>query len=334
MWSIADEFKKEHGVSVTVEVVEDPYDLKQLISKHLADSDDAYDVMEVDTVMLGQLAKSGNLQALLEEYFEVTRDVFASSAVESVSYAPHLKSHLYGVPTLQCAKFLMELADVDHSPEDSLLKDWISFDQLKEALDQEEESGHRILLVGDFRGRWGLPTLYLDAYVSRHGNGSLLEGIDGPLDDLKLIEELKEFTDYGRLEDGSNPGTDGKFHEDHELFIREVADSKHILMYAYSENMGEALQRAAERNKHKSTLHIISPPFQSNNLLTYTDAAVVNKYKFADPKRAADVIKFVEFYTSLPFRTSFAFGQDLPPSVLYPRYVLPARNDFSPKRLQ
>ena len=328
---IADEFKKEHGVSVTVEAVSDPYDLKRLTSKHLTNSADAYDVMEVDTVMLGELAKSGNLQ-VLEKYFEVTKDVFTSSAVESVRCAPHLKPHLYGVPTLQCAKFLMELTDVNRTPEGQrLLKDGISFDQLKEALDREDDSGHRVLLVGDFRGRWGLPTLYLDAYVSKHGKEPLLEDIDGSVADLKLIEELKEFTDCGRLADGSNPGIDGKFHEDHELFIREVTDSEHILMYAYSENMAEALQRAAERNRHKSILHIISPPLQSYNLLTYTDAVVVNKHKFADPKRAADIIKFVDFYTSLPFRTSLAFGQDLPPSVLYPRYVLPARKDFFTK---
>ena len=326
---IADEFKKEHGVSVQVEATADPYDLMKLKNNYLADGEDAYDVMEVDTVLLGELAKSGRLQAL-EDHFTVTADVFASSAVQSVSYSPHLKSHLYGVPTLQCASFLMELADVDHTPKSPLLKDWNTFDQLKEALDREEQaSAHRILLAGDFRGSWGLPMFYLDAYVDKHGEGSLYDGIDGPVDDPELIEELKEFTDYGRLESGKNPDIDGEFHDHHDRLIKEVTESQHILMYGYSENMGEALQKAAEGNRHKLTLRIISPPLdKSNNLLTYTDAAVVNKSKFADPQRAAHIIKFVEFYTSLPFRTSFAFGRDLPPPVLYPRYVLPARIAF------
>ena len=47
---IADEFKKEHGVSVQVEATANPYDLNKLRSVYLADDEDSYDVMEVDTV--------------------------------------------------------------------------------------------------------------------------------------------------------------------------------------------------------------------------------------------------------------------------------------------
>ena len=39
------------------------------------------------------------------------------------------------------------------------------------------------------------------------------------------------------------------------------------------------------------------------------------------------IAKFVKFYASLAFRTSFAFGKDLV-SPKYPRYVLPACEDF------
>ena len=322
---IADEFKKEHGVSVQVEATADPYDLMKLKNNYLADGEDAYDVMEVDTVLLEELAKSGCLQAL-EDHFTVTADVFASSAVQSVSYSPHLKSHLYGVPTLQCASFLMELADVDHTPKCPLLKDCKSFHQLKEALDRaEQKGGYQHILAGDFQAGKDLK-FYLDAYIDKHGEGSLYDGINGPINDPTLIKEMK---DYGQLESGKNPDAIGEFRDGHDRRMKKVTESQHILMYAYSEDMGEALQKAAEGNKHKRTLHIISPLLDdSNNLLTYVDAVVVNKSKFADPQRAAHITKFVEFYTSLPFRTSFAFGWDLPPSVLYPRYILPALNAF------
>ena len=168
---------------------------------------------------------------------------------------------------------------------------------------------------------------YLDAYVDEHGEKSVYEGIDAPVNDETLIENLKHFTDYGALSSGKNPDTDGTFHADHDRLIDEVTDSDHILMYAYSENLGEALQRSAQKKKPKSTLNIVSPPLdKSNFLLTYTDAVVVNKSTFADTKRAELIIKFVKFYTSLKFREIFAFGRDLPASVT--RYVLPARNDF------
>ena len=326
---IADEFEKEHGVSVHVEATADPYDLNKLKDVYLADGEDAYDVMEVDTVLLGELVKSGYLQPL-EDHFTVTEDIFASSAVRSVNFLWNQTEHLYGVPTLQCANFLMELAGENYSPKRPVLEEWKRFDQLTKALDRaERRSGHRILLAGDFRGSWGLPMFYLDAYVDKHGNESVYDGIEGKVDDPKLIEGMKKFIDYGELPNGKNPGIDGEFHEHPDRLIKEVIDSQHILMYAYSEKLGEALQKAAESKEHKHALRIISPPLdKSNNLLTYTDAAVVNKFKFADPQRAALIEKFVEFYTSLPIRTSLAFGRDLPPSVLYPRYVLPARTAF------
>ena len=326
---IVDGFKKVSGELIEVETDANPYDLNKLNSTYLTNDRDAYDVMEVDTILLGELVKTGRLQNL-EDHFTVTEDVFIPSAVQSLHYSPDLKNHLYGVPTLICASFLMELADVDHALQKPLLKDWTSFDQLKEALDQVDGSGHRLLLAGDFqpRGSSGLSMFYLGGYNDEYGTGGgfVCEGIGAPIDDPEFIKQLKELR---QPPGGINTDTDGNVHNKYDLLIREVTDSKHILMYAYSENMGEVLQRAAEKKKCKHTVRIVSPPLDnSNKLLTYTDAVVVNKFKFADQGRAALIIKFVEFYTSLAFRTSFAFGQDLPGSVVYPRYVLPARKDF------
>ena len=88
------------GLGKTGELVEvytkgvDPYDLNALEFIYLTDGEDAYDLMEVDTVLLGELVKTGRLQPL-EDHFKVTRDVFDPSAVHSLPYSPHLKSHLY-----------------------------------------------------------------------------------------------------------------------------------------------------------------------------------------------------------------------------------------------
>ena len=328
---ISSEFQRQCGVPVLVESKADPYDLKKLQSSYLTAGENAYDIMEVDTVLLGELVKAGCLQTL-DESFQVSEKDFTSNAVQSVRYSPKLKDHLYGVPTLQCASFLMELADVDRPPENPLLKDWHSFKELKKAIDRANASGsrHRLLLAGDFRGSWTLPMFYLDAYIDKHGKDSVQEGVDSPVADPQLIENLKEFTDFWELQDGSNPDTDGTFHNHHSKMVKEVVQSEHILMYSYSENMGEVLLRATENCKKMSTLRIISPPLDdSNNLLTYTDAVVVNKHKFSDPKRAELIKKFIKFYTSLPIRKSIALGEDLPRSVsVYPRYVLPVLKSF------
>ena len=50
--------------------------------------------------------------------------------------------------------------------------------------------------------------------------------------------------------------------------------------------MGETLQKAFNKNRQKRTLAIVSPPLgESNHLLTYTDAVVVNKHRLANPKK-------------------------------------------------
>ena len=251
---IADAFKKVSGQSIQVTTDVSSYkDLEKFKSTYLTDDRDAYDVIEVDTKILGELVKTGCLQAL-EDHFTVTEDDFTSSAVHSVHYPPNLKSHLYGVPTLICAKFLMEFADVDHSPQIPLLKDWASFGQLKDTLDQAEGSGHSLLLKRDF-------------YPPRISGNSMGVSID----------------EHGTGRGSVCTDTDGK-----------VAESKLILIYAYSERMGEVLQMAAKKKKHKKTLCIVSPPLDdSNKLLTYTDALVVNKSKFEDGDRADVIKKFV-----------------------------------------
>ena len=66
-----------------------------------------------------------------------------------------------------------------------------------------------------------------------------------------------------------------------EILSKRQLIPKHILMYAYSENMAETLQKAFKKNRQKRTLAIVSPPLgESNHLLTYTDAVVVNKHQF------------------------------------------------------
>lgn len=324
---ISQSFEHATGIKVEVESSADPYDLDSLKSKYLStDSTDSYDIMELDTILLGELVKSGKVKEIrsmkdLNIDFEPFFDWCKTSAT--------VRGNLYGVPTLQCASFLMELVSLGHSPtRPLLLGEWQSFSELKKALDRQENSGHRILVAGDFRGSWGLPMFYLDAYVDKHGKGSVYEGVDAPVDaNDEIVEHLKEFTDFGTLANGENPDISGEFHEHHSALIKEVVDSQHILMYSYSEGLGETLHQASLKRKQKKVLEIISTPLDAHNfLITYTDALVVNSS--SDPNRAGDIAKFIEFYTSLDFRTAYAFGRDLPMSVHYPRYVLPARRDF------
>ena len=319
---IANKFEEATAIKVDVSSEPDPYDLRSLKSKYLSSGSDAYDIMEVDTILLRELVKSDKVKMLDSVD---TRDFF-NWCVQSVTVG----DYVYGAPTLQCASFLMEIVSHNHAPLKALLKDGHSFEQLKSTLGRQQEDGYQILLAGDFRGTSRqLPMFYLDAYVDQHEESycRVCEEIDAPVCDSKLIESMTEFTDYGKLTCKNGPDFHRTFHEHPKVLIKDVVDIPHILMYSYSECLGEMMACTASKKKHKRTLQIISPPLETSNyLITYTDALVVNKC--SDPSRIDDIAKFVEFYTSLDFRTSYAFGHDLPPRIHSPRYVLPARTDF------
>ncbi len=323
---IAREFVKQTGIEIDVKSNADPYDLDLLKSSYLSSSPESYDVMEIDTILLGELVKSEKVKKLDTVFDAAHLQQLTDPLFSWCVHSAKVKGNFYGVPTLQCANFFVELVSVGHDPKVPLLKDWPSFSELKMTLDRQEKSGHHILMAGDFRGSWGLPMFYLESYVDKHGKDSTYEGIDAPVDDPQIIENLKDFTDLGNI-DGKNPDTDGTFHKKPDLLMSEVVDSEHILMYSYSESVGEALHAAsiADKKLAKKVLKIVSPPLESHNfLLTYTDALVINNFS----SQTENAKKFIEFYTSLDIRAAIAFGRDLPPSVKFPRYVLPARTDF------
>ena len=113
----------------------------------------------------------------------------------------------------------------------------------------------KLHLAGDFNGSWGLPMFYMDSYVDEHGPKSVDTCFGEPLDD-EVIADMKHFTEYGKLPNGTNPSTDGTYHNDDKKLISDIAGSDHILMYTYSEILGVVRQR---KDKSKQVLGIVSP---------------------------------------------------------------------------
>ena len=296
---IVSEFKKEiaEPVDVVVDATVDPYNEEKLKSTYLTDGDDAYDVMELETTnILKNLATTGHLQAL-DGLFDVNANIYTPSAVDSVKCAPEagMPIQLYGVPTLQCASFLMELADTDFHAEAEVLQDWHSIDEIESTLDHSPS-----IPAFDLRGTWGFfEYFYTNAkvYMVPYCQGAY------------------------------------SFQENQKCILEKVAHLKHVVLYGFSENLAETLQASAKFKKCKQTLKIITPPLDKppGHILTYTDAVVVNRKKFAHKQKAVLIKKFVNFYTSLAFRNKVAFGWDLPQPIFCPRYLLPAREDFFTK---
>ena len=329
---IEKEYKKFRHYDVDIEVTNkmDPYDLDKMDKTYL--NPDGYDVLEVDTILLGDIVKTGKVLPL-DSIFAGNDDIYAPTAVESAK----LGGKLYAVPTLQCANFLTELSDIKKPPQTPILQDWTSYSEMKMVMDPAYASGVR--LVGDFTGSFGLPMFYLDGYIDKNGPKTVYDGIASqPASDPALISNMKHFTGYGSI-DGKNPTTNGTYHGDagSTKMINDIVDSDHVFMRSYSEILGRVRKASALKDKRKRVLNIVSAPLdEANYLLTYTDAVIVNRSRYdVSPERAKAIQDFVFFYTALQLRTQYALGADLPEHIeglpkedTRPRYVLPARKDF------
>ena len=332
---IKNKFENENpDITLTVSSEWDPYDLDKVVSRFKKDND-PFDILEVDTLLLGEIVEKGVVQ---EVHFskQKLQGVFLEPSVEAVTY----KGICYGIPTLNCANFLFELVagygdgirvlstlETGHQ----------SFNNLREVVEYHKDIFKEVSpLVGNFRGKWTLPMMYLDAYVDVHGRMSLVDGASiayasiaketKVLDNMMWLMNLDDNTHRYRY----NKGKRGEYKSGAARHA-DICKSDHIMMYGYSEWLSEVL---ADKMCNMKKIHascIIAPPLGAdNNLLTYTDAIIVNKALFEDKKRAKAINTFITFYTSLDFRNKFAEGADLT-KPHPPRYVMVSRKDFYTK---
>lgn len=319
------EFESEHpDITITVTNEWDPYDVDKVAACFKKES---FDILEVDTILLGEVVDKGVVQKLdLSQYG--MQDDFLAAGIDAVTY----NGECYGVPTLNCANFLIELIAGDVPPESreilcSLETGDHSLGDLKDVVRRYHVFFKGVSpMVGNFRGKWTLPLMYLDAYVDKHGKDSVDEGVDAPIDD-ETVRNVKWFMKLDEDTDGGNKGVRSEYDSD-SARDKDISKSDNIMMYGYSEWLSLAMADKMCEKKHVHASCIIAPPLGKDNyLLTFTDAIIVNKSHFSDKKREEAIVKFMKFYTGLSFRNKYAKGVDLK-EPHPPRYVIISRKDF------
>ena len=144
----------------------DPYKLDSLRT-YLGSGASAYDVVEVDTILLGELARSNLIQPDPNPEVPVNDTSFLRSAVDAVRY----NGHQYGIPTLVCANVLAEITSLKGTQD-------------------------AVNLIGSFRGSWALSGHYLNAYINKYGSSAIDEGVlSNPLEQRGILHIVKHFSD-------------------------------------------------------------------------------------------------------------------------------------------
>ena len=305
------------GLEVTINFVDSlqyAYDVKG-IAKKFRNND--IDIMEVDAILLGEIADQDVLLPVDSVYPAFTLTNYFPAARWAVTY----NGTVYGVPTLQCGNFLIELADNRNTSPFLPVSEIRTMSDMEDALSGISGPGsdNSVILLGNFRGSLALPLFYIGSYIFKYKNKRPEEAYEAqPFEpDEAVLDDLRTFSGFAQETDGSNKATDMYYEECPGDMIERMVQSSHSLSTSHSERMGETLYRSREAK------HVINVNSR-NRLLTYTDALVINKQISGSKKRI--VKKFLEFYSGLEMRTRIAMGEDL--DVVAPRYVLPSRLDF------
>lgn len=272
-------------------------------------------IIELDTILLGDLVNNDLIAELTdaEDYDLSTQGAYLQFPLQAVQLQ---NGTYYGVPTFICGTFLIS-ANVTsemcplHDGVDNLLS---LIDTLNQCETDLLTPPRTVTVLGNVKGSFTLPMLYIDSYVDLYGRDSVYEAINSDIfAETEVIAAMDSFLQYC---DGRNPiqnkCLDGSI-KDTKIFTKEIVGGKSITAYSYSELIGNYLQYAINNEITFDVYNVIAPPLgPQNNFLMYTDALMVNKRLPLSAENQQDINTFINFYTNLSTRLSISFGEDLP----------------------
>lgn len=293
------EFRDRSGYCAHVTVA-DPNDMlydSKALSAALGADNPAYDIVEVDTVLLGELTDSQTIAPWVgvdsSDWWPAAR---ASSTIDG---------QIWGIPHLMCSEFII-------ARDPLILKASNAF-ALAAAL--QKLGSPATNLVGNAKGSWTLPGLYLDAWNDTYPDKDPRGGISATLDQ-KVIAPLKVFLDQcaSGNENGCLSGAYAEQEKDAEAFASGAADA----LFGYSERLHYVLRSVRD----STTIGIApAPAGDGARLLTYTDSLVLRKGCSGECATAAKA--FATYIDSTETMKWFLGAEECTIKVP-PRYLIPA----------
>jgi thiamine pyridinylase len=253
---------------------------------------DAQHLVEVDAMILGELAKRGALAP-----FGLANADFLPFAREAVTYG----GVEYGVPHWTCGYFIIS--------EDADVRQAKSTHQLATAL--RDARTPRVDLVGDLDGSWDAITVYLDAFRDTWPGRSLNDALSHTQLDPTVEASFRSLGSACEKDGVNHCGSDGV-----DLFATGQADA----LIGYSERLNPILSHPG---RSVGTLHLASATLGGgDHPALFTDALVMSPgCSTAQCRDAAR--QFAAYYTSDRVFEVVLMSRDGAPGAT-PRYLLPS----------
>lgn len=288
---------REPGIDLQLRLKSnDPlYDLDSL-GVLLGPGPGGYDIVEVDAVLLGELVTRG----LLTRWPTMRTTDWHPAARQAGSIGPTL----YGVPHWLCSYFLFT--------RDARVAASRTSGDLVSAL---RASPRRTVpaLVGDFRGSWTTPGLYLNAWAQTYDPRRAADALGRPLDRTALNGLIDIMHACRTSED--NPCL-SKTYDDNEVAPRLFAHDSALAFIGYSERLHVIRREGAGGD----VLISAAPLGGGNSMLLYAD--VLTLRSGTPPSIQDAATKFAAFLTDPATFEFVVMSRDAPGSI--PRYLLPA----------
>ncbi|MEM8997238.1 MAG: hypothetical protein AAGF23_20815 [Acidobacteriota bacterium] len=309
--SLEEKFEEAHpqiDLHIRLEKWDDSYYSPAKIAGWLAS--DEFDVVEIDTVILGDLVKA----EVIEPWPAQDASTFFRAAVQGSTIAAKDGGTVWwGVPHLLCGFFIVSQSPAIDGAQ-----------TLTELVDAVERTG--LPLLGNFDSSWDLPSLYLDSRVDNALDPSdLQEAVKPPLDTAAAaaVKELAALCDL----DGDNPCVDGTYGDAWNAPVEKFLAGEAAGFWGYSERLHLTVKSLLSAGAPISDIRVTTIPLGSQATpLLFTDALVRRRGCGADADCERASAAFAEFINSdwavkevLLSGDAASVGKEA-----IPRYLLPA----------
>jgi thiamine pyridinylase len=308
---IKDEFEKlypsVHIIFRPMNVNDEFYDVPQVID-WLDGPAGVYDIVEIDTVILGDLVDAG-----------VVAPQYISSRYPPADWHPAalggvtVNGEIYAYPHLLCAILLFT--------RDNGIASAVTIDDFIRAANAAKPK-YAYNIVGNLNSSWDVTALYLDSYRETHPPYTQLYG-SFDYWDAPDLPNLRRIAQLCALYPNINHCLDGTFSDKYDEPARIFATKQAHGMYGYSERLHQIFKEGMAAGISDLTVKIIPMPLGDipNEPLFYTDAFVFRRGMSFDKLAAAQ--NFVEFMATPKMQAAVAAAEETAKNKVPLRYLLP-----------
>ncbi|CAF0919696.1 unnamed protein product [Rotaria sp. Silwood1] len=318
---IQNEFNAAHpGIYLILRpmnTLEDFYNLT-LLEDFLTGNDSGYDVVEIDTVILGDLVAAG---IITPQTYPILPDQIPSDWHPAAGAAVQINQAVYAFPHLMCAYFLF----THGNPADK--REFLSLEELERYLNNSyyvynipnlTYGSHR--LVGNLNSSWDISAIWIDSqrdifHSTFYTEAEALHGYEH-----LSFEPMRKLAKLCESDEGVNDCVDGKFEENYDEPAKLFGTYAARAMFGYSERLFHILKESSSNNVADVKIQPLPLGTGAKRPVFFTDAYVFRRNLPANKLAAAQA--FVKFMATPRMQAAVvgneAFSEQMPL-----RYLLP-----------